>query len=132
MNCIFCKIIENEIPAYKVWENESFLAFLDIKPINKGHVLLIPKKHFEEVFELDEDLYKEAFQIVKILSKPLKEETSAKKIGVIIEGFGVPHSHIHLIPIHGGSELNPERAKDASKEELEEMQLKLSQRFKNI
>ncbi len=131
MNCIFCKIIKDEIPAYKVWENDNFLAFLDINPINPGHILLIPKKHFEEIFDLDNDLYNEVFQIIKKISKLLKNIMNAKKIGVIIEGFGVSHAHIHLVPIYNGNELNPERAKKATEEELKEMQNKLVESFKN-
>ncbi len=132
MSCIFCKIIKNEIPAYKVWENNNFLVFLDVNPINPGHILLIPKKHFEEVFDLDDDLYDEVFQIIKKISKPLRNITNAKKVGVAIEGLGVSHCHIHIVPIHNGNELNPERAKKATEEELKEMQTKLVECFKNI
>lgn len=130
--CIFCEIVKGNIPAYKVWENKNFLFFLDIKPINPGHILLVPREHFEEVFDLSSDLYDEAFQIVKKISKSFKEVTFAKKTGVVIEGFGVPHCHIHIVPIYHGNELNPERAKNATEEELKEMQLKLKECFKNI
>jgi len=126
MDCIFCKIIKNEIPSYKVWENNNFLAFLDLNPINSGHILLIPKKHFNEVFDLYDDLYNEAFQIVKKISKPLRDITKAKKIGIAIEGLGVSHAHIHIVPIYNINELNPERAKKATEKELKEMQNKLS------
>jgi len=131
-NCIFCKIIKNEIPAYKVWENNNFIAFLDIRPVNPGHILLVPKDHVEEVFDLGSDLYDEAFQVVKRISKPFKEVNLAPKAGVVIEGFGVPHCHIHMIPIYHGNELNPERAKNATEGELKEMQIKLIECFKNI
>lgn len=132
MDCIFCKIIKDEISAYKVWENDNFLAFLDVNPINPGHILLIPKKHFEEVFDFDNNLYNEVFQIIKKISKPLRNITNAKKIGVAIEGLGVPHAHIHIVPIYNGNELNPERAKKATEEELKEMQNKLVDSFKNL
>lgn len=132
MDCIFCKIIKNEIPAYKVWENNNFLSFLDLNPINPGHILLIPKKHFEEVFDLDNNLYNEVFQIVKKISKPLRDITNSKKVGVAIEGLGVSHCHIHVVPIYNGNELNPERAKKATEKELIEMQNTLLNALKNI
>lgn len=132
MSCVFCKIIKDEIPTYKVWENNNFLAFLDVNPINPGHILLIPKKHFEEVFDFDNYLYNEVFQIIKKISKPLRNITNAKKIGVAIEGLGVSHAHIHIVPIYNGNELNPERAKKATGNELKEMQNKLVESFKNL
>ena len=130
--CIFCKIVNNEIPAYKIWENDNFLAFLDVNPINPGHILLIPKKHFEEIFDLNNDLYDEAFEIVKKISKPLRAVTNSKKIGIAIEGLGVLHAHIHVVPIYNGNELNSERAKSAKPEELREMQEKLIKYFENL
>jgi histidine triad (HIT) family protein len=132
MDCIFCKIIKNEIPCSKVWENENFLVFLDIMPINPGHILIVPKNHNEDIFKLENDLYNEIFQTAKKLSEPLKKVTLAKRIGMVIEGFGVDHSHLHLVPLYKGHELNPERAKKASEEELKQMQLKLLELFKTI
>jgi len=122
MKCIFCDIIDNKKPAFKVWENNDFLAFLDVKPINLGHILLIPKNHQEEIFNLEDNLYNKLFETIKKLSKPLKKITKAKRIGIAIEGLGVPHAHIHLVPIYHGNELNPERAKKVSENELEQMQ----------
>ncbi|MFA7000390.1 MAG: HIT family protein [Candidatus Paceibacterota bacterium] len=132
MECIFCKIINNEISCAKVWENEKFLVFLDIMPINPGHVLLIPKNHNEDIFKLEDDLYNEIFKTARKLSEPLKKVTDAKRVGMIIEGFGVDHSHIHLVPLYKGHELNPEKAQKASEDELKQMQLKLVGVFKSI
>jgi len=117
-NCLFCKIVKKELPSYKIWENENFLAFLDINPINPGHTILIPKKHVDYIFDLEEPLYSEMFKIVKQLSKVLKQAIGSKKIGLIIEGFAVPHAHIHLIPINRGNELNPSRAKKGDPKQL--------------
>lgn len=122
MECIFCNIINGKNQVYKVWENENFLAFLDIKPINPGHILLIPKNHTEEIFNLPDNIFNEIFQITKKLSSPLKLATSAKRVGIAVEGLGVPHVHVHIVPIHNGNDLNPERAKTASELELKEMQ----------
>lgn len=132
MECIFCKIINNEIPCAKVWENEKFLVFLDIMPINPGHILLIPKNHNEDIFKLEDDLYNEIFKTARKLSEPLKKVTNAKKVGMMIIGFDVKHAHLHLVPLHKGPELNPERAKKASEGELQQMQLKLVEAFRII
>lgn len=131
MDCIFCKFVKNEVTCAKVWENENFLVFLDIAPINPGHILLIPKNHNEDIFKLEDDLYSEIFKIAKKLSEPLKKITDAKRIGMVIEGFGVDHSHLHLVPLYKGHELNPERAKKASEDELKQMQTKLIEAFKD-
>ena len=118
MDCIFCKIIEESIPSNKIWENENFFAFLDIKPLQKGHILLVPKKHVEEVFDLPHDLYIELFATAKKISMPLRQVMQSKKVGLVVEGFGVAHAHLHLIPINNPHELNLEKAYSASKEEL--------------
>ncbi|MFH1785169.1 MAG: HIT family protein [Candidatus Micrarchaeota archaeon] len=118
MNCIFCKIIDEQIPSHKIWENQSHFAFLDINPINPGHVLLIPKKHGEYIFDLDDLSYQELLKSAKNLSNVIKKATGAKRIGMVVEGFLVPHIHIHLVPINEGGELHPARAKKADDEEL--------------
>lgn len=130
MECLFCNITSGKTPSFKVWESEDFLAFLDIMPINPGHVLLVPKNHVEEVFDLPNNLFNEAFQIAKKLAGPLKQTTSAKRVGIAIEGLGVPHVHIHLVPIHKGNDLNPDRAKKTTEKELEEMQKNLQNLLK--
>ena len=117
-NCIFCKIIRNEVPAHKVWEDQKFLAFLDINPVNVGHLLIIPKKHVSYIFDLEEPDYSEIFRQAKFLAKPLQQITKAKRIGVAIEGFGVDHIHVHLVPVNNAGELDPNRAKTASPDEL--------------
>lgn len=129
MQCLFCDIINNKIPSFKIWENDDFFVFLDIAPINPGHLLLVPKKHFEEVYDLPEYLYGNLFKTVRITAERLKEATKAKRIGVAIEGLGVSHAHVHLVPVNSGNELNPERAKKATESELKEMQKNLSTFF---
>ena len=120
-NCVFCEIRDGERPAHIIWEDDNLLAFLDSHPFNSGHTLLIAKKHIDDIFNLDDELYSEIFLAAKRLSKPLKKATDAKRIGVAIEGLAVPHVHIHLVPIRKASDLNPQRARDASDEELAEM-----------
>jgi histidine triad (HIT) family protein len=125
VDCIFCKISKKEIPSNVVYENERFLAFLDINPIKEGHTLIIPKEHNEDVFTMESELYQEIWDLAKKLSPALKRATDAKRIGVIVEGFLVPHAHVHLVPLHHGNELNPENARPASGEELENMTEKI-------
>ncbi len=110
MSTIFTKIINREIPAQIVWENDKYIAFLDIKPINPGHLLLVPKTETAYIFDLPDETYSELMLIAKKLAKPLQLATQAKKIGLAIEGFGVDHVHIHLVPINNMNEMDPNRA----------------------
>lgn len=116
-DCIFCKIVNGEIPAVKVWENEKYLAFLDMTPIKPGHTLLIPKKHDDYLFDLSDEEYSELMLNVKEYATLLKEKLNPKKVGVVVEGFGVPHIHVHLIPLNAVNEID-QRGKKSSKDEL--------------
>jgi histidine triad (HIT) family protein len=120
-NCIFCKIVKGEIPCVKIWEDEKHLAFLDLNPINPGHTLVIPKKHTDYIFDLEDKEYNDLMLQSKIIAKRLKISLNSKRIGIAVEGFAIPHVHIHLVPLNNGSELNPERAKPANQEELEKI-----------
>lgn len=131
-DCIFCKIIEKEIPAHIVWEDNQFFAFLDVNPVNPGHLLIIPKEHVESVFDLPEAQYKKVFEIAKTLSTPLQNAMRAKKIGIAVEGFGVPHAHVHLVPLHNPNELNPERATHMDEETLAPITEKIKNEVKKI
>jgi histidine triad (HIT) family protein len=124
-DCIFCKIAQGEIPSSTIWGDEKFLAFLDINPVNPGHTLLIPKKHIDNVFEMEDRDYSDLFLAAKLLSKPLQAAMGAKRVGVMIEGFLVHHAHIHLIPLKHGNGLDPCRAKKATPEELAEVAKKI-------
>lgn len=118
--CIFCKIIKGEIPSYKITESEQFLAFLSIAPINPGHTLIIPKKHSGYFFEMDDDSLRKILLFSKpialALVKALKPKTG--KVGMMVAGLQVPHSHLHLIPMDGEGDLTFSRAQSADKEEL--------------
>jgi histidine triad (HIT) family protein len=116
--CIFCKIVKGEKPCYKVFEDEKFLAFLDINPIAPGHLVIIPKRHESYVFSLDNVLYGELFLTAKKLAGPLQKITQSKRVGLAIEGFGVDHIHLHLVPINKGNDLDPHRAKHGDPDEL--------------
>ncbi len=97
-NCIFCKIVKGEISAQKTFENDEFIAFLDIHPKAPGHTLLVPKAHHQWFLDLPEGLYQKMFATVRDLSLTLKEERGADYIQVGIVGKDVPHTHVHLIP----------------------------------
>lgn len=120
-DCIFCKIGGGKIPSAKIIEDGCFIAFLDINPINPGHTLIIPKKHVESVFAMGHEEYAALFELSRKLSGPLLKATGAKRIGVIVEGFLVPHAHVHLVPLNKGGDLSFSRAKKAGADELAEM-----------
>ncbi|HLD38626.1 MAG TPA: HIT family protein [Candidatus Nanoarchaeia archaeon] len=125
-DCIFCKIIDGEIPVVKIFEDKKYFAFLDMNPINPGHTLLIPKKHTDYLFDLSDDEYSELMLKAKHLAKILKNKLKSKKIGLIVEGFGVSHVHIHLVPINSMGELNQKRTKPMNKEELNRLAEKIT------
>jgi len=116
--CIFCKIINGDVSSNKIYEDERFLAFLDINPINIGHTLLIPKNHVDYVFGMTDDLYGDIFETAKYLAPKIQKATGAKRIGLAIEGFAVPHVHVHLVPLNEGGTLDPCLQKRADDEEL--------------
>lgn len=128
-HCIFCKIVKGVEPAHKIWESDEFLAFLSIHPCNPGHTCLIPKSHVEYVFDLEEALYSKMFQATRQLSQPIKAATNAVRIGVAIEGFSVPHVHVHLVPLYHEAELDPHRHFKQDQEELAEMAAKIAKQM---
>ena len=116
---IFSKIVSGEIPSYKVAESVEFLAFLDVSPLAEGHVLVIPKKEVDYIFDLDDETYTGLQLFAKIVAEGLKEAITCKRIGVAVIGLEVPHVHIHLIPMNRVDDLNFARPKlSFSKEEM--------------
>lgn len=101
-DCIFCKIISEQIPSFKIREDEHFLAILDVFPNTKGQTLVIPKKHYDsDVFEMDEAMMNKFFVAAKKVSKLLKKSLKVHRIALVMEGMGVNHAHIKLYPLHG-------------------------------
>jgi histidine triad (HIT) family protein len=129
-DCVFCGFAAGKGKFYKVWEDKHFLAFLDYKPINPGHTLLVPKQHFEYIFEMDKNLYGKIFDRARELSETLKTATRATRIGVIVEGFGVAHVHVHLVPLHKGGELLKKGATDVTDEEFSKTAEKITAEIK--
>lgn len=97
-NCIFCKIINNEIPCHKIYEDEKFLAFLDVKPVSDGHILIIPKKHIVWMQEVDDTAISEIFVLTKKIMLAVKNSIGCDFVQIGIVGTEIPHFHIHLIP----------------------------------
>ena len=99
MASIFTKIVNGEIPCYKVAETEEFLAFLDVNPNSKGHTLCIPKKEVDKIFDLDEDSYNGLMHFSRKVALAIKKAIPCKRVGVSVIGLEVPHAHVHLIPL---------------------------------
>ena len=106
MASIFSKIVAGEIPCYKAAEDEKHLAFLDIAPVAKGHVLVVPKKEVDYIFDMEDAELAELMVFAKKVAKALIKVCPAPKIGMSVIGLDVPHAHVHLIPIHGGTDID--------------------------
>jgi len=125
MPTIFTKILAGEIPAHKVLENEKYLAFLDIRPVNPGHTLVIPKQEIDYIFDMEDKDYSWLMLASKKVSELLKKKINSKRIGVLVEGFGVDHVHVHLVPIDNGGQVCLQYSKHASNEELDKVVKKI-------
>lgn len=106
MASIFSKIVRGEIPAYKVAEDEHYLAFLDIHPLVKGHTLVIPKEEIDYLFALDDQLYSGLMLFCKKVARAIESVVPCERIGMAVVGLEVPHAHVHLIPIRSISDIN--------------------------
>jgi histidine triad (HIT) family protein len=130
MPTIFTKILAGEIPAHKILENDHYLAFLDIRPVNPGHTLVIPKQEIDYIFAMDDELLKGLMIFAKKVARAIGKTLPCKKVGVMVAGIDVPHAHIHLIPIQNVSDLSFARAKDTPQEELAQIALKIRANLK--
>lgn len=106
MPSIFSKIVAGEIPAYKIAEDEFFMAFLDVSPLKKGHTLVIPKKETDYIFELDNDTYLGLMKFTKRVAEAVKKSITCKRVSIQVIGLEVPHAHVHLIPINTMNDCN--------------------------
>ena len=122
MASIFTKIVNGEIPAWKVAEDENFFAFLDISPVAKGHTLVIPKKEVDYLFDLDDETYMGLQLFAKKVALGIQKAIPCKRVGVMVLGLDVPHAHIHLVPLQSEADLlNFTKKLTLSKEEMSEI-----------
>ena len=119
MSTIFSRIIEGEIPCYKIAETEQFLAFLDVNPNAKGHTLCIPKQEINKLFDLEDDLYLGLMQFSKKIAIALEKTIPCKRVGMAVIGLEVPHAHVHLIPLNEMDEMRFQNKVSLTKEEFE-------------
>lgn len=106
MATIFTKIVNGEIPSYKIFENEHFYSFLDISPMTKGHTLVIPKKEVDYLFDIDDAMLSEMIVLSKKIAKAIEKTVECTRVGVMVVGLEMPHAHIHLIPIENEGDMN--------------------------
>ncbi|HAP69637.1 MAG TPA: HIT family protein [Flavobacteriales bacterium] len=131
MSSIFTKIINGEIPSYKVVESETCFAFLDINPLAKGHTLVVPKKEVDYIFDVEDELYSDLMLFAKKVGKAIEKVVPCERVGVTVIGLEVPHAHIHLIPINGISDMNFAKPKLAlDKDELSELAKRMASEFR--
>ncbi|MBD3312050.1 HIT domain-containing protein [archaeon] len=131
--CVFCKIVAGEVPSYKVYEDDEVLAFLDVNPVNPGHLLVVPKAHYKTITDMPKDLYEEIAEKVWELSLKMQKALDPDGMNIVQNnnehaGQLVPHYHVHVIPRYSGDSdryIEEWKTKDLSKEEMKEVQAKL-------
>ncbi len=130
MSSIFTKIINREIPAYIVAEDDKHIAFLDIFPVAKGHVLAVPKKEVDKLFDLPEEDYKDLMLFSRRVAKALEKAfPEANRVGMAVIGLEVPHVHVHLVPINKMSDMDFSKKLSLSDEEFKEIQARIREAF---
>ena len=133
MATIFTKIINGEIPCYKIAEDKNYFAFLDINPLAMGHTLVVPKKEIDYIFDLDDQTLAGMMVFSKKIAKAIEKVISCKRIGIAVLGLEVPHAHIHLVPINGGHDIEFSRPKlELGSEEFLEIAAKISNAYSSF
>ena len=130
MSSIFTRIVNQEVPCHKLYEDDQSLAFLDQRPINPGHALVIPKSEIDYVFDLPDELLRHLITVAKNVARAIDQTIDCKRVGVIVAGLEVPHAHIHLIPINGLHDMDFTREKvKMDSEEFETLAQKIREQF---
>ncbi|WP_196895208.1 HIT family protein [Aureivirga marina] len=132
MSSIFTKIIQGEIPCYKVAENENFIAFLDINPNAKGHTLVVPKKEINKIFDMDEAAYLELMTFSRKIALAMREVIECERIGMTVIGLEVPHVHVHLIPLKKMEDAQFMKKDKLTEEEFKETANLISEKFNSL
>lgn len=126
MSSIFSKIINGEIPSYKIAENDNFLAFLDVFPLVEGHVVVVPKEETDKIFDVDDQLLAEWLVFAKPIAKAIEKSFDCNRCGISVIGLEVPHAHMHLVPINSSNDLNFTRPKmKITEDQLKQVQQKI-------
>ncbi|HEU0136734.1 MAG TPA: HIT family protein [Flavobacterium sp.] len=129
MSSIFTKIINGEIPAYKIAEDDNYLAFLDVNPNAKGHTLCIPKQEINKLFDIEEDQYLGLMAFARKVAIALEKTVPCKRVGMAVIGLEVPHAHVHLIPLNEMDEMRFQKKVSLSKDEFEELAGRIKANF---
>lgn len=133
MASIFTRIINGEIPCYKIAEDENYFAFLDISPLAPGHVLVVPKAEVDYLFHLDDDVLAGLMVFAKKIALAIEKAVVCERVGVAVIGLEVPHAHIHLVPLNQIDDINFSRPKlKVEKEELEQIAADIRQQLANV
>jgi len=127
MPSIFTKIINGEIPCYKVAEDENYIAFLDVNPNVEGHTLCVPKQEIDKIFDMDETLYLGLMQFSRKVAKAIEKTIPCKRIGLAVIGLEVPHTHVHLIPLHDMDDMRFQRKVTLTQEAFEALASAIAQ-----
>ena len=126
MSSIFTKIIQGEIPSYKIAENDDFYAFLDVNPNTKGHTLVVPKKEVNKIFDLDEETYSGLMQYSYKIAKAIEKAVPCERVGMTVIGLEVPHVHVHLIPLHTMADATFGKKEKLNTEEFQEIAIEIA------
>jgi len=126
MASIFTKIVNREIPCYKIAEDDNFLAFLDVNPNAKGHTLCIPKEEINKIFDIEDNLYLELMAFSKRIAIALEKSVSCKRVGMAVIGLEVPHAHVHLIPLNEMDEMRFQNKVKMTPQEFEVLAAKIT------